>query len=253
MERSKQIGFNRQIKLEWLDFTASLVLSGQSTAQIKRALDDLLKDQLSIGSNAVRGSRGKAITMLLSIWVTVPNHLIPLRDDALSHLKHLPSNEHLPLHWGMCMTAYPFFGSVAETAGRMLGLQGHVLVSELKKRMQEQHGQRETVVRSTRYVLQCFSGWDILNETNERGVYELDAKQLVIGDRLISWLIEATLIASDKTIAPLKSIIRSAMLFPFLLQASDNICNHLGPDLEYFRQGLDEEMVMYKYKKRKCK
>jgi hypothetical protein len=244
VERSKQIGFNRQIKLEWLDFTASLVLSGQSTAQIKKALDDLLKDQLSIGSNAVRGSRGKAITMLLSIWVTVPNHLIPLRDDALSHLKHLPSNEHLPLHWGMCMTAYPFFGSVAETAGRMLGLQGHVLVSELKKRMQEQHGQRETVVRSTRYVLQCFSGWDILNEISERGVYELVAKQPVARDRLISWLIEATLLASDKAMAPLKSLIRSPMLFPFALQTSGTFSNHLGPDLEYFRQGLDEEMVI---------
>lgn len=242
--RDNQIGYNRQVRLEWLDFTASLVASGQPTQKIKEALESYLQDQLSVGSNAVRGSRGKTISILLSIWVTVPKHLIELRDEALSLLKRLSASEHLALHWGMTMTAYPFFGIVADTAGRMLNLQGSVATIMLKNRMREVYGQRETAIRSTRYALYSFTEWGVLSEASESGVYQLTALKSLKDDQLQEWLIKALLISEGKNLAPLNTVLRSPKLFPFQFE-QPFVARH-QTSLEFFRQGLDEEMVLMK-------
>jgi len=238
------IGYNRQVKLEWLDFTTSLLASGQSKKEIKEALEDYLQDQLSVGSNSVCGSRGKTISILLSIWVTVPKHLIGLRDEALSLIKRLSSSEHIALHWGMAMTVYPFFGVVAETVGRIINLQGSVAIINLKNRMQEMFGQREHVLRSTRFVMYSFTQWQVLVKTSERGVYQLSAPKELQEQELQEWLIKAILLSDGKTIAPLYILTRSPKLYPF------RFAEHFQPrsqtDLEYFRQGLDEEMVLLK-------
>lgn len=245
-ERHNQIGFNRYIKREWLDFIVSQMLAGQSVAKIKSSVDDLLSSQLSVGSDAVRSSRGKTISMLLSIWVTVPKPLIQLRDDALVQMQLLPQADYLPFHWGMTMTAYPFFGVVAESAGRSLILQGNVSVTMLKTRMRELFGQRENVLRSTRYALQCFSGWGLLRETKEKsGVYEIQPVKRISDDDLASWLIESLLFSNSINMASLKSLLQSPRLFPFqIIQFTP--ARKPSNRLDYFRQGLDEEMVMLK-------
>lgn len=240
-KRDNQIGYNRQVKLEWLDFTATLVASGMPIQDIKSTLETYLQDKLSVGSDAIRGSRGKTISILLNIWVTVPKHLTNLRDEALSLLKRLSSSEHLALHWGMTMTAYPFFGVVAATAGRMLNLQGSVATILLKNRMREAYGQREFAVRSTRYVLYSFSEWGVLTESSEGGVYKQTVLKNLKDRQLQEWLIKALLVSDGKTLAPLNSVLRSPKLFPF--QFEEPILPERKSSLEFFRQGLDEEMV----------
>jgi hypothetical protein len=242
--RNDQIGYSRQVHLEWLDFTASLVASGQPTQKIKASLEDYLQDQLSVGSNAVRGSRGKTISILLSIWVTPPKQLTELRDEAITLLKRLSASEHLALHWGMTMTVYPFFGVVSDTTGRMLNLQGSVATIMLKNRMREIYGQRETTIRSTRFVLYSFTEWGILTEASERGVYRLKALKSLKDVQLQEWLIKALLTNEDKKLAPLKTVLRSPKLFPFQFD-EPFLPGHLT-SLELFRQGLDEEMVLMK-------
>lgn len=245
-ERHQQIGFNRYLKLEWLDFAAGQMLVGRPIEQIKVSLDDLLKDQLSIGSDAVRGSRGKTVSMLMSIWVSVPKPLVSLRDSALEQMRWLPSAEHLPFHWGMAMAAYPFFGVAAESAGRSLRLQGSVSVNLLKSRMRELYGQRENVLRSTRYVLQCLYGWGVLKETSRRsGIYEISTTHLVQNGAVAVWLFMAILVSSNTKMAPLKSLVQSPRIFPFKIETDPHVIGD-GGQLEYFRQGLDEEMVMLK-------
>jgi hypothetical protein len=241
--RENQIGYNRQVKLEWLDYTASLMASGQTAQEIKTALESHLQDQLSVGSTAVRGSRGKTISMLLSIWVTVPKHLVDLRDEALSLLRRLSASEHLALHWGMTMTAYPFFGIVADTAGRMLNLQGSVATSLLKSRMREIYGQRETAIRSTRYVMYSFSEWGVLTDDVEKGIYQNTKPKELDDQQLQEWIIKALLLHEGKKLAPLQSLVKSPKIFPFRFK------NNFIPgsrDLEVLNQGLNQEMVILK-------
>src|SRR5438105_5024003 len=61
MNRKMQIGFTQRLQLKWLDRTAGLLSAGSPCAQIKAALADLLKDQLSVNGTAERGSREKTV------------------------------------------------------------------------------------------------------------------------------------------------------------------------------------------------
>src|SRR5437870_6901212 len=172
MTQSMEIGFSQRIRLEWLQQTAELFLGGSTRTQIEAALQGLLQDRLSVGGTAERGNREKAITILLKTWVSVPRSLESLRNDGLEHLKRLPLNDHLPVHWGMTMAVYPFFGAVAETVGRLLRLQGSAVAAHVQRRVREQLGERETVARAARRILRCFVDWNVLQETAEKGVYQ---------------------------------------------------------------------------------
>src|SRR5260370_20098200 len=95
MNRKMQIGFTQRLQLNWLDKTAGLLLASSVRPQIKSALTDLLKDQLSVDGTEGRGSREKTITILLKTWVTVPKHLEALRGEGLGNLPRLPAKDHL--------------------------------------------------------------------------------------------------------------------------------------------------------------
>jgi hypothetical protein len=108
--RPRMIDYNRTVKLRWLDETVDLLLGGECEAAISDTLRQRLGDQLSVGSQALRGSRETTITLLLKTWVRVPTRIEGLRDDAIRELGHVRRSERLPLHWGMTMAAYPFGG-----------------------------------------------------------------------------------------------------------------------------------------------
>src|SRR5947209_6488434 len=120
-------------------------------------------------------------------------HLItssPLRDDGLDHLRRLPLDDHLAVHWGMSMAAYPFFGTVAEATGRLLRLQGSAGAAQVQRRTREQLGERETVARAARRILRCFLDWGVLEVSTEKGVYQAAAVRTVEDTRLAAWLLE---------------------------------------------------------------
>ena len=116
------IGFDRKIRLSWLDATADWAVQGLSVAAIRDRLDRLLDGQ--VAGNGSHSARGKTMTVLMHLWVLVPDTLVPLRDDGRALLRDTVERSRLPLHWGMCLATYPFFRDVAATTGRLLSLQG---------------------------------------------------------------------------------------------------------------------------------
>ena len=243
MTQPQQIGFSQRIRFEWLEYTAGLVLAGCSREQVEAALQDLLRDRLSIGGTAQRGNREKAITILLRTWVSVPERLRPLRDDGLDHIRRLAVGERLPVHWGMTMAAYPFFASVAEVVGRLLRLQGAASAAQIQRRIRERLGERATVARAARRILRCFVDWGVLCETEHAGIYRSAAVRPVADTQLVAWLIEAALISTGSARATLGAIIESPFLFPFSFGRAQAARFESNRRLEFFRGGGDEQMV----------
>lgn len=243
MSRTEQIGFSQRIQLTWLDQTAALLLAGNDKRQIQAALHELLHDKLSKDSEARWGNRGKAVTILLNTWVSVPPALKGLRDSGLELWRTLPLQDHLPLHWGMSMAAYPFFGAVAETTGRLLQLQGTMAAPQTQRRLREQFGERETVARAGRRILRSFVDWGVLQDTTDKGVYQASPLKVIKDPRLAAWLVEATLIANNSQSKPLQVIIQSPILFPFSISLPSSSQLEQNDRLELFRQGLDTDMV----------
>jgi hypothetical protein len=214
------VGFSQRLQLAWLEHTVTLVLAGHMRNHIVTSLQDLLRHELSVGGTASRGNREKAITMLLRIWVSVPRHLQPFRDEGLEHMQRLPVDDRLAVHWGMAMAVYPFFGAVAAAVGRLVRLQGTCAVAHVQRRLREQLGERETVARAVRRTLRCFVDWGTLLETGEQGVYQATPARPVQDKQLVVWLTEAALLTRRVYTGVLTALAQAPALFPFHLLRS---------------------------------
>lgn len=243
--RAKQIGFSQRVRLEWVDQTAELVMAGNEQATVNAALQDLLKDKVSVGGVAERGTREKIISILLKMWLTVPHGLEGLRDDALKILRRLPLRNRIAVHWGMALAAYPFWGAVASQTGRLLRLQGTAAAAHVQRRVREQYGERETVSRAARRVLRSFIDWGVLRETGTKGIYGAGASLAVDDPRLIGWLVEVSLHARFNGSAPLRELLDSPVIFPFQLKSvhAESLLA-ASANLDILRHGLDEDLVI---------
>jgi hypothetical protein len=246
MNRKMPIGFTQRLQLSWLDKAAGLLLAGSVRPQIKSALTDLLKDQLSVDGTERRGSREKTITILLKTWVTVPKHLEALRDEGLGHLRRLPAKDHLPVHWGMTMAVYPFFSIVAETVGRLLRLQTSAAASQVQRRVRELLGERETVSRATRRILRTFIDWGVLIDADDKGVYKATPPHRIKDSHLGAWFVEASLVASDSSSAAVEMVMHSPTLFAFELPRISAKEFEATNRLEVFREGGDIETLAFR-------
>jgi len=210
-----RIGYNRTVKLRWLDETLDLFLADMSDADIYAALRERLKDELSVGSKAERGSREKTITLLMKTWVRVPPPLRELRKDGVHLLEGMRRSERLPLHWGMTMAVYPFWRVVAEVTGRLFRLQGTAAPMQVQRRVKELLGEREAVARSARYVLRAFADWGVIVDSDQNGEYS-PASQFPVGDsKLVAWLLEAAVVSAPDGVSDLRSLVNGPGLFPF--------------------------------------
>ncbi len=248
--RTDQIGFSQRVRLEWLEQTANLILAGNDKAAVNDALQELLKDKVSVGGNSKGSNRNKIISILRTVWVNPPEELVSLRDDGLNFLSSQsaalsPHHLSVAIHWGMVMAVYPFWSGVATQTGRLLRLQGSAAAAHVQRRVREQYGERETVSRAARRVLRSYLDWGVLQETGAKGIYSAGTTLAVEDSRLIAWLAEASLHARANGSAPLKDLIDSPSLFPFRINPvhAESLVA-ASSRLDLLRHGLDNDLVM---------
>ena len=244
MKRQNQIGFSQRIQLDWLEYTANLVLAGNPRAEIVAALSDRLRDKLSVGNEPERGNRDKAVTILTKIWVAVPKEIRTLRDEGLDHLRRVPTNDRMLVHWCMCMVAYPFFGTVAGATGRLLRLQGTAGAAQVQRRLREQLGERETVARAARRILRAFIDWGVLQETEEKGFYRNVAKRVVDDRPLSIWATKAVLFGMGDAPRSVSALLRGPCLFPFDITQPSIRELEAGKDFDVIHHGLNQEVLI---------
>lgn len=244
-DRFTQVGVDRVIRLAWLEQTASLVLAANEAASIKTALQDDLRSAFRSQRTDVRGSLDKTITILLRVWLTVPSELDSLRVTGLELVKRLPQREHIAIHWGMVMAAYPFWANVAAQTGRLLRLQGAAAAPQVQRRLREQYGERETVSRRVRYVLRSYLDWGVLQAGEQNGQYMATPPLAVDDSRLTAWLVEAALCARKERTSVLRDLLDSPALFPFRIepQPAATLVS-ASSRLESVRHGFDDDLVM---------
>ncbi|MFQ5742607.1 MAG: hypothetical protein ACE5HV_03335 [Acidobacteriota bacterium] len=242
--RRRTIGFDRKIQLNWLDATADWTAQGLSAPEIRARLEQLLEGKVAgVGPHS---ARGKTMTVLLHIWVLVPDHLVSLRDEGLALLQERSGKSRLPLHWGMCVATYPFFRHVASTTGRLLALQGTAALSQVTQRLAETWGERTTLTRAGQRVIRSFVEWGVLRETSVRGIFAR-APEITVADNdgVGPWLLEAGISNSGQQARPFRSLVGDASFFPLALKLVPRDVRS-SPRLEIYPQGLDEDVVMLK-------
>jgi len=96
-EERTTIGFDRRINIEWLDAAAGRAAAGNAPADVRAFLWDLLHGV--VAGDTAHSARGKTLTVLMRIWVTVPPFAEPLHADAVKHVYSASSEERLAIHW----------------------------------------------------------------------------------------------------------------------------------------------------------
>ncbi|MGC1220906.1 MAG: hypothetical protein WA872_03885 [Candidatus Sulfotelmatobacter sp.] len=244
-ERTDQVGFSQRVRLEWLEQTANFVMAGNDKTAVVQALQEALKDKVSVGGQGQRSNREKIITILLKAWLTVPTEIDPLRLEGLELLRNRPRRDHLAIHWGMVMAVYPFWSGVAVQVGRLLRLQGAAAAAQVQRRVREQYGERETVSRAARRVLRSYLDWNVLQETTRKGIYAAGSTFDIDDHRLIAWLAEASLHGCAKPSATLKDLIDSPSFFPFRFKSihAEGLVA-ASSRLDVHRHGLDSDLII---------
>ena len=238
----KLVGFDRKIHLSWLDATADWASQGLPAADIRKRLDRLLDGQVAgIGSHS---ARGKTMTVLMHLWVLVPERLVPLRDDGLLLLRATVERDRLPLHWGMGLATYPFFRDVVATTGRLLSLQGRAPLSQIVRRMTESWGTRSTVTRAVQRVVRSFVAWGVVVETGEQGIFAPAPRIAVHDPEVGAWLLEAGIADTARQEHPLHSLVGSLSFYPFDIKLSARDVTR-RPALEIYHQALDGSVVTW--------
>lgn len=235
------IGFTQRIELEWLEWTAQMALAGLSDDDIYAELQNRLRPIVSVDGHDNRSNRGKVVGILLKTWVKTAEELRPFRDEGLEFLAKSPLECHLPIHWGMILATYPFFGVVVDAIGRLLQLQETVTFAQVGRRVKEKYGERESIHRATQRVFYGMQEWGILHKTNERMIF-IGAEPITISSVHVSaWLAEAAMITTGAQSIPLQFAKKTPALFPFSLPEPRMEGNNR---LELFRQGLDNDVIV---------
>ena len=242
---TRRIGLDRLVRLEWLERAAMLALAGSDATTARRTLAEELAPQFPNARPGARGSLDKTIGVLSRTWLRPSQRTAALAREGLQWMARLPRRQHLALHWGMLMAAYPFWGAVARYTGRLLALQGTVGAASVQRRMREQYGERETVARRVRYVLRSFVAWNVLRETNTPGLYAPGVSVSIRRAALVAWLVEAYLTGAPDRAASIDELRSDPALFPVRIgRVSTDAVVRARTRLDLVPTGLDSSRIV---------
>lgn len=232
------VGFDRKIRMAWLEAVAEWTASGMPDAEIRAKLDLLLEGEVK-----GREARKKTKTVLLRTWLLPSEALRALRDQGLSLLARTEDSERLALHWGMVCASHQVVWETAAVIGRLLRLQSEASLAQVRARIVETYGERSTVVRASQRILRSFADWKVLEEMPERGVYRAGRIQRLEDPEVIAWLIEASLLSSGQEARVLPTLLASPSLFAFDIVLSGKEFLDSNSRIALYRQGRSEELV----------
>lgn len=231
------VGFDRKIKLEWLDAFADRVAQDQDPTKLRSYLHETLA-----ADHPAETARGKTVTVLMRIWSHIPEEHRPIREQAFELLGTINSKDRIWLHWGMCLMAYPLFNDSATAIGRLLKLQDDFTLGQLHRRLIQSWGERATVNRAYQRVIRSMVDWHTLTDTGEKGHFASAPQRSTRSKRLQVWLLRAVHTAQNKELVEANELLTLPCMFPFKITAGKADLRG-SKEFELHRQGLDMDMV----------
>lgn len=204
-----RIGFDRLIKIDWLNKTAEIFEQEKNPQNVKLSLDYYLKDDVG-GDN-----RRKTINILMRTWVNVDQKHETIRDRALQLFKVADESERIAIHWSMFMLAYPIFNNVVASVGKLLKLQDEFALSMVKRRIYELWGERVTLQYAIEKMARSFVNWGVIQGSGKPGQYKRNQPIEIKNTDIKLLLVEAYLLSTERPHIQFIEVVNLNEFFPF--------------------------------------
>lgn len=235
----KGIGFNRNIKLEWLNATAAFRAETDDQTELRARLAPIISQQINDPDN-IR----KATDILVNIWHRNRESAPVLFGQALELWKGLMTVENrIWLHYGLTMLAYPFFRQVISVIGSTSRLSDDLTNNDIQKRMVAELGDLGSLQKAVTRITFSLRDWGIMVPGSRRFAYMPVVKGLSTEDlNMEAWLLSCTLVTHPVDELPFNDLITLPALFPFHFSITVHDLRNL-PGFEVQRQGISMDMV----------
>jgi hypothetical protein len=232
-----RIGFDRRIRLQWLDALLDHLLMETDPVTTRELLHELLAPDHP-GVKA----RTNTVTVLMRMWAAVPPRHEALQQTALGIVRDGAAPDRRWLHWGMALLAFPVFAATASTVGRLLAVQGDLMTGQVKQRLAETFGQRSTLERASRRVISSVVEWGLLTGGERKGQLRGAKPLLEAPPDLQLWLLEAAFVANGAEEVEASQLLSAPELFPFHIAVRPGDLRN-SERFEVHRQGMDMDVV----------
>ena len=203
---NRQVGFARNINIEWLSSVAQYAIAGLSREEAKEKLDEEISMKISSVDN-----RRKTKDILLHVWYdNDPKYL----ERAKTIYPQVGSSEKLAVHWSLMMLYFPIFCDLSTTIGHILNYKDTISTEQVKEAIYAKWGQRQTLVHALSKNMQTMKDIGAIYEAEKRGQYKI--KEHTVSDcGSVGMLLVAVLKAEDKPYVTWQEFISHPALFPF--------------------------------------
>jgi hypothetical protein len=237
----KNIGFNRNIRLAWLDAAAAFCGESDDSAEIRARLEPVVGQDIASDVN-----RRKAIDILINIWVKTGESAPELRQQAVNFFRATPVvADRLWVHYGLTLVYSPFFREVAAAIGKVTRHGDAVTPSMVKQRLIAERGQLGSLEKAVERVIFSLRDWGLLADAPVRYAYRSERQSLNASSaELESWLLACVLQAHPAEEIVFGDLVRLPELFAFRFTVT---LDHLrrSRDFEVQRQGAGWDMVRF--------
>ena len=211
------IGFRRNIYFEWLEEAATLACLGEDNAGLRDGLEPIVARTIASKEN-----RRMAIDILVQIWLRNADEYPALHARALQLYQQTTSqDDHVALHYGLTLLAYPFFREGVRIIGQSVRFGGSVRTATLQEQMPAVVGGLGAVHDACTRITFSLRNWGILAEGDTRHHYVAREPRLALSTpELECWLLADALRAHPAESLPFGDLAQLPELFPFALGLS---------------------------------
>lgn len=200
------ITFSRNLNIDWLNAVAGYRLAGVNREDAASALNELVGQRIASKDN-IRKSR----TLLLSIWYDNDPWFLA---QAETTCRGLPHSQWLPVHWALMLLKFPIFHDVCDVAGKLLEYKECITIAQIKQRVFEKWGARNTMLHTLPKVVQTLKDIHALEPGEVKGTYKAHAWK--VSDLQSATMLTAALLASnDRQQMTWNALSQDPAIFPF--------------------------------------
>lgn len=239
MSTAQRIGFGKKVRIDWL----LLALRLQANARDFAIARDELEELIAL-TNPGKVAIAKIMSNVRQVIFEPAPEVRQFAENGVKLFQERGEGSALPVIWGLTITSYSFFGTCAETVGRLLKLHDEFTAAEMIRRLKEKTGDRAFVARVGRYNLSSQLDWGVVTYDGKSKRYGRGKAAKISDPAMLGWLLEAVLRASNKTAMNQSQVLSSNLLFPFTItpmpMAQLAVAN---PRLQVIRESLNEELL----------